>query len=122
MLQLGQEGSTCACWYGGRVPEQLCVHALDHTLHAMNITSSSTKSPDARRGSVPVMNNKWGDQDRRETSLEGDMNLLPMSASGQCLADRLTGFFHFYAFEFKGLLRAVGGALKMGLVVKLSIG
>ena len=39
-----QSGSNWHCWYGGRVPEQLCVHALDHPLHEIDIPSNGAES------------------------------------------------------------------------------
>ena len=40
-----QSGSNWHCWYGGRVPEQLCVHALDHPLNEFDIPSNGAESP-----------------------------------------------------------------------------
>ena len=69
------------------------------TIHYMQSTSPPVV-PNLQQpgeGSVPVLDNKWGDQDPRRTQFEGDMTSLPKSAN--------TRKFSRTTYRFISLLR-----------------
>jgi hypothetical protein len=57
--------------------------------------------------SVPVIDNKWGTQDRWETKFLEDFGSLPPSWNKQSVGELLTGFFVFYSMLFDWKYHAV---------------
>lgn len=57
--------------------------------------------------SVPVVDNKWGTQDRWETKFMEDFGSLPPSWNKQGVGELLIGFFSFYSYVFDWRQHAV---------------
>lgn len=68
-------------------------------------------------GKCPVRDSKWGCEDVWDTKFDENWSALPKSENTQSVGELLTGFFHFYVYEFQFRKQAVSIRLNNGETV-----